>query len=173
MNYTYCSHGNYWHACSDQECANLGHVTTAVCEYCKLKDVRTEATMNKRGFELCQKCYDSQAKAERESDEFNEQFYKNQAATTESKSASYLGPQSNYYLDKTWDEYHKMKEELADERNKRKQIEDMYDSLQDMYADLKMRVTPLIKAAHELEHSYHDVYAVNRVREASANIRNT
>lgn len=79
MNYTYCSHGNYWHACSDQECANLGHVTTAICEYCKLKDVRTEATMNKRGFELCQQCYDSQAKAERESDEFNEQFYKNQA----------------------------------------------------------------------------------------------
>lgn len=79
MNYTYCSHGNYWHACSDQECANLGHVTTAICEYCKLKDVRTEATMNKRGYELCQQCYDSQAKAERESDEFNEQFYKNQA----------------------------------------------------------------------------------------------
>lgn len=79
MNYTYCSHGNYWHACSDQECANLGHVTTAICEYCKLKDVRTEATMNKRGYQLCQQCYDSQAKAERESDEFNEQFYKNQA----------------------------------------------------------------------------------------------
>lgn len=79
MNYTYCSHGNYWHACSDQECANLGHVTTAICEYCKLKDVRTEAIMNKRGYQLCQQCYDSQAKAERESDEFNEQFYKNQA----------------------------------------------------------------------------------------------
>lgn len=79
MNYTYCSHGNYWHACSDQECANLGYVTTAICGYCKLKDVRTEATMNKRGYELCQQCYDSQAKAERESDEFNEQFYKNQA----------------------------------------------------------------------------------------------
>jgi hypothetical protein len=144
-----------------------------LCRYCELKKVRTFAVRNKRGFDLCQKCYDSQAKAERESDEFNEQFYKNQAATTESKSASYYGPQSNYYLDKTWDEYHKMKEELADERNKRKQIEDMYDSLQDMYTDLKMRVTPLIKAAHELENSYHDVYAVNRVREASANIRNT
>ena len=85
MNYTYCSHGNYWHACSDQECANLGHVTTAICEYCKLKDVRTEATMNKRGYELCQQCYDSQAKAERESDEFNEQFYKNQAILLKEK----------------------------------------------------------------------------------------
>lgn len=40
-------------------------------------------------------------------------------------------------------------------------------------ANLKMRVTPLIKAAHELENSYHDVYAVNKVLEASANIRNT
>lgn len=85
MNYTYCSHGNFWHACSDQECANLGHVTTAICEYCKLKDVRTEATMNKRGYELCQQCYDSQAKAERESDEFNEQFYKNQAILLKEK----------------------------------------------------------------------------------------
>jgi hypothetical protein len=28
---------------------------------------------------LCQKCYDSQKKAELESDEFNDQFYKNQA----------------------------------------------------------------------------------------------
>jgi ribosomal protein S17E len=88
MNYTYCSHGNYWHMCSDQECADLGHVTTAVCEYCKLKDVRTEATMNKRGYELCQKCYDSQAKAERESDEFNEQFYKNQAIVKEATQLS-------------------------------------------------------------------------------------
>ena len=88
MNYTYCSHGNYWHTCSDQECANLGHVTTAICEYCKLKDVRTEATMNKRGFELCQQCYDSQAKAERESDEFNEQFYKNQAISMKENAKS-------------------------------------------------------------------------------------
>jgi len=50
-----------------------------LCRYCELKKVRTFATRNKRGFDLCQKCYDSQAKAEKESDEFNEQFYKNQA----------------------------------------------------------------------------------------------
>ena len=50
-----------------------------LCRYCELKKVRTFATRNKRGFDLCQQCYDSQAKAERESDEFNEQFYKNQA----------------------------------------------------------------------------------------------
>ena len=50
-----------------------------LCRYCELKKVRTFAVRNRRGFDLCQKCYDSQAKAERESDEFNEQFYKNQA----------------------------------------------------------------------------------------------
>lgn len=54
-------------------------MTPKLCRYCELKKVRTFATRNKRGFDLCQECYDSQAKAERESDEFNEQFYKNQA----------------------------------------------------------------------------------------------
>jgi len=42
-----------------------------------------------------------------------------------------------------WEAYDKVKEELADERSKRKQIEELYDNL-------KADVAPLIKSAKEL-----------------------
>lgn len=45
----------------------------------------------------------------------------------ESKPASYYGPQSNYYLERTWEEYHKLKEELADTKSKLAQAEDEID----------------------------------------------
>ena len=45
--------------------------------------------------------------------------------------------------DPLWKEYHALKEELAKERSKRTQIEEMYDNL-------KADVAPLIQAAKEL-----------------------
>jgi hypothetical protein len=61
--------------------------------------------------------------------------------------------------DPMWKEYDKLKEELEIERSKRKQIEELYDNL-------KADVAPLIKAAKELNESYEDAYAVNKVRRA-------
>jgi hypothetical protein len=49
----------------------------------------------------------------------------------------YVDPTSKY-IDRVWEEYHKLKEELADERSKRKQIEELYDNL-------KADVAPLLK----------------------------
>jgi hypothetical protein len=73
--------------------------------------------------------------------------------------AGYVDPTSKYYVDRVWEEYHKLKEELADERSKRKQIEELYDNL-------KADVAPLIQAAKELNESYQESYAVNKVRRA-------
>jgi hypothetical protein len=64
-----------------------------------------------------------------------------------------------HHIDRVWEEYHKIKEELADERSKRKQIEELYDNL-------KADVAPLIKAAKELNESYEDAYVINKVRRA-------
>jgi len=66
-------------------------------------------------------------------------------------------------LDLLWKEYHALKEELASERSKRKQIEELYDNL-------KADVAPLIKAAKELNESYEDAYVVNKVRRAVKNL---
>ncbi len=68
-------------------------------------------------------------------------------------------PHTELYVDLMWQEYYKMKEELEMERSKRKQIEELYDNL-------KADVAPLIKAAKELNESYEDAYAVNKVRRA-------
>jgi len=60
---------------------------------------------------------------------------------------------------RVWKEYDKLKDELEIERSKRKQIEELYDNL-------KADVAPLIEAAKELNESYEDAYAVNKVRRA-------
>ena len=52
-------------------------------------------------------------------------------------------------LEMLWKEYHTLKEELASERSKRKQIEELYDNL-------KADVAPLIKAAKELNEAGND-----------------
>ena len=65
--------------------------------------------------------------------------------------------------ERVWEEYHKLKDELEMERSKRKQIEELYDNL-------KADVAPLIKAAKELNESYEDAYAVNKVRRAVKNL---
>ena len=57
------------------------------------------------------------------------------------------------------DEIKKLEDKLTDECSKRKQIEELYDNL-------KADVAPLIKAAKELNESYEDAYAVNKVRRA-------
>jgi len=52
-------------------------------------------------------------------------------------------------LDLLWKEYHALKEELASERSKRKQIEELYDLL-------VANIAPLIDAAREFEHAKND-----------------
>jgi hypothetical protein len=171
----------------------------------------------------------------------------------ESKSMNpqgYVDPTSKYYIDRMWEEYHKvksdlaavridassawqeyhkMKEELADTKSKLGQMDDYvnevlkpelaeaklklkmaqsaWDELDKSHAaraklhdeliiaegqrdqwkmkyeaaveyNLQLRaynesLVPLIEAAQELENSYHDIYVVNKVRQASANIRET
>jgi hypothetical protein len=77
--------------------------------------------------------------------------------------AGYVDPTSKYYIDRVWEEYHKLKDELEMERSKRRQIEELYDNL-------KADVAPLIKAAKELNESYEDAYVVNKVRRAVKNL---
>jgi hypothetical protein len=139
---------------------------------------------------------------------------------------SYVDPTSKYYIDRLWEEYHKMKEELADKKCKLGQSEDyISETLKPELEDLKKSATiawdeldkshtaraklhdeliiaegqrdqwkmkyeaaveynlqlrayneslvPLIEAAQELENSYHDIYVVNKVRQASKNIIET
>lgn len=163
---------------------------------------------------------------------------------------SYVDPTSKYYIDRlweeyhkvkkdltvahrdassTWQDYHKMKEELADTKCKLGQAEDyINETLKPDLADAKIKLkmaqsawdeldkshtaramlhdeliiaegqrdqwkmkyeaavehnlrlrayneslVPLIEAAQELENSYHDIYVVNKVRQASKNIRET
>lgn len=52
-------------------------------------------------------------------------------------------PHTEPYVDRMWQEYYKMKDELEMERSKRTQIEYLYD-------ELVANVAPLIQAAKEL-----------------------
>jgi len=62
--------------------------------------------------------------------------------------------------DPMWKEYHALKEELASERSKRKQIEELYDNL-------KADVAPLIKAAKELNVAGNDdTRTIQNIRKA-------
>lgn len=46
-----------------------------MCAYCKLKGIDTEATVNRRGYDLCVSCRDRSVKAEIDHEKFLEQFY--------------------------------------------------------------------------------------------------
>lgn len=120
---------------------------------------------------------------ERKVDAIIEYLLNREKCMDESKPASYYGPQSNYYLERTWEEYHKMKEELADTKCKLAQAEDMIDTqrtlIKQIHTDedtLIQAIKPLsilVDAAKELEHSMADAYAVNKVRQAYKHIEET
>jgi hypothetical protein len=46
-----------------------------MCAYCKLKGIETEATVNRRGYDLCVPCRDRSVKAEIDHERFLEQCY--------------------------------------------------------------------------------------------------
>jgi hypothetical protein len=87
------------------------------------------------------------------------------------------------YIDRMWEEYHKIKEELADAKSKLAQAEDEIDLWKNKWADATVEaakfrgynttLAPLVMAAKELEHSVGDAYAVNKVRQAYRNIEET
>jgi len=95
----------------------------------------------------------------------------------------YVDPTSKYYIDRVWEEYHKLKEELADTKSKLAQAEDMIDTqrtlIKQIHKDedtLIQAIKPLsilVDAAKELEHSMADAYAVNKVRRAYKHIEET
>jgi hypothetical protein len=95
----------------------------------------------------------------------------------------YVDPPSKYYIDRLWDELdksHSARAKLHDEliiaEGQRVQWKMKYEA--EFLEKTKFRaynesLVPLIEAAQELENSYHDSYVVNRVRQASKNIRDT
>lgn len=95
----------------------------------------------------------------------------------------YVDPTSKYYIDRVWEEYHKLKEELADTKSKLAQAEDMIDTQrmlikqihkdEDALIQAIKPITLLVEAAKELEHSIGDAYAVNKVRRAYKDIEDT
>ena len=104
----------------------------------------------------------------------------------ESKSMNPHGsvdPVSKYYIDRLWDELDKshaarakLHDELIIAEGQRVQWKMKYEA--EFLEKTKFRaynesLVPLIEAAQELENSYHDSYVVNRVRQASKNIRDT
>lgn len=48
-----------------------------MCRYCALKGIETEATVNRRGYDLCVPCRDASVKAEIDSDMRAEEYYQN------------------------------------------------------------------------------------------------
>lgn len=96
---------------------------------------------------------------------------------------SYVDPTSKYYIDRVWEEYHKIKEELANTKSKLAQAEHMLDIqrtlIKQIHKDedtLIRAIKPLsilVDAAKELEHSMADAYAVNKVRQAYKHIEET
>ena len=92
----------------------------------------------------------------------------------------YVDPTSKYYIDRVWEEYHKLKEELADTKCKLAQAEDIIDTQRTLIKQIHKdedtliqfieRITPLVEAAKELNNSYHNIYAVNRVRKTYKHI---
>lgn len=50
-----------------------------MCRYCALKDIETEATVNRHGYDLCVPCRDASVKAEVESDMQAEAYYRNRS----------------------------------------------------------------------------------------------
>jgi hypothetical protein len=104
----------------------------------------------------------------------------------ESKSMNPHGsvdPVSKYYIHRLWDELDKshaarakLHDELIIAEGQRVQWKMKYEA--EFLEKTKFRaynesLVPLIEAAQELENSYHDSYVVNRVRQASKNIRDT
>lgn len=105
------------------------------------------------------------------------------------ESKPYMTPQDfsdftgKYYIDRMWEEYHKLKEELADTKSKLAQAEDEIDLWKNKWVDATVEaakfrgynttLAPLVMAAKELEHSVGDAYAVNKVRQAYKNIEDT
>ena len=70
----------------------------------------------------------------------------------------------------------RLKSDLAEARTERDEWKKKYEAAAVHGGRLRSyneSLVPLIEAAQELENSYHDVYAVNRVREASKSIRET
>lgn len=49
------------------------------------------------------------------------------AETSYMSPQGYVDPTSKYYIDRMWEEYHKLKEELADTKSKLAQAEDLID----------------------------------------------
>lgn len=105
------------------------------------------------------------------------------AETSYMSPQGYVDPTSKYYIDRMWEEYHKLKEELADTKSKLAQAEDLIDVQQTLIKQIHKdedvliqaieRLTLLVEAAKELNTSYHDVYAVNRVRKAYQQVEET
>lgn len=95
----------------------------------------------------------------------------------------YVDPTSKYYIDRMWEEYHKMKEELADTKSKLAQAEDEIDNWKQKWIvangeSIKFRayvnrMIPIVDAAQELEHSIADADTVNKVRRAYRTIGET
>lgn len=95
----------------------------------------------------------------------------------------YVDPTSKYYIDRMWEEYHKLKEELADTKSKLAQAEDEIDLWKNKWVDATVEaakfrgynttLAPLVMAAKELEHSVGDAYSVNKVRQAYKDIEDT
>ena len=64
----------------------------------------------------------------------------------------YVDPTSDYYTDRVWEEYHKIKDELANETSKRKQLEDyVEDTLKPRIYELETQLERYKKAVSELQ----------------------
>jgi hypothetical protein len=63
---------------------------------------------------------------------------------------SYVDPTSKYYIDRVWEEYHKIKEELAQTKCKLGQSEDMIDALKTLVKQLHKDEDKLIQTIETL-----------------------
>jgi hypothetical protein len=64
----------------------------------------------------------------------------------------YVDPQGSHYVDRVWEEYHKIKDELAQETIHRKQLEDYIDEiLKPRIHELEMQLDRYKKAVSELQ----------------------
>ena len=67
----------------------------------------------------------------------------------------YVDPASKYYIDRMWEEYHKMKEELADTKSKLGQMDDYVNEvLKPELADAKLKLKMANCAWEELDKSH-------------------
>lgn len=90
---------------------------------------------------------------------------------------------NKYHIDRMWEEYHKLNEELTDTKCKLAQAENEIDLWKNKWVDATVEaakfrgynttLAPLVMAAKELEHSVGDAYAVNKVRQAYKDIEDT